>query len=84
MDVRPQIREARLELGLSLREVADLCAISYESVRRIESATQWPSYETAIKLVDGLDLRMDPVDLIHPASRDSLRQSVAHIFSLDL
>ena len=55
------IIERRNELGISQRELADICGLPHSSVARIESCTVKPKVETLIKIMKPLGLRLSAV-----------------------
>ena len=55
------IIERRIELGISQRELADICGLPHSSVARIESCTVKPKVETLIKIMKPLGLRLSAV-----------------------
>ena len=52
------IIERRNELGLSQRELADICGLPHSSVARIEACTVKPKVETLIKIMKPLGLKL--------------------------
>lgn len=55
------IIERRNELGISQRELAELCGLPHSSVARIESCTVKPKVETLIKIMKPLGLTLSVV-----------------------
>ena len=55
------IIERRNELGISQRELADICGLPHSSVARIESCTVKPKVETLIKIMKPLGLKLSAV-----------------------
>ena len=55
------IIERRNELGISQRELADICGLPHSSVARIESCTVKPKVETLIKIMKPLGLKLTAV-----------------------
>lgn len=55
--------EKRMELGISQRELAEICGIPHSSVARIESYAVKPNVETLIKIMLplGLTLKVESV-----------------------
>ena len=54
-----RIKELRLELHKSLRDVAADLNISYSSISKYERGDQQPSYETLMKMADYFDVTTD-------------------------
>lgn len=52
------IIEKRNELGMSQRELADICGLPHSSIARIESCTVKPKVETLIKIMKPLGLKL--------------------------
>ena len=52
------IIEKRNELGISQRELADICGLPHSSVARIESCAVKPKVETLIKIMKPLGLTL--------------------------
>ena len=52
------IIDKRNEMGLSQRDLADLCGIPQSSVARIETFKTTPNVETLIKLLQPLGLKL--------------------------
>lgn len=52
------IIERRNELGLSQRELAEICGLPHSSVARIEACTVKPKVETLIKIMKPLGLKL--------------------------
>ena len=52
------IIERRNELGLSQRELAEICSLPHSSVARIEACTVKPKVETLIKIMKPLGLKL--------------------------
>lgn len=57
------IIERRNELGISQRELADICGLPHSSVARIESCTVKPKVETLIKIMKPLGLTLSVVTM---------------------
>lgn len=55
------IIERRNELGISQRELAELCGLPHSSVARIESCTVKPKVDTLIKIMKPLGLTLSVV-----------------------
>ena len=55
------IIERRNELGLSQRELAEICGLPHSSIARIESCTVKPKVETLIKIMKPLGLTLSAV-----------------------
>ena len=55
------IIERRNELGISQRELADICGLPHSSVARIESCSVKPKVETLIKIMKPLGLKLSAV-----------------------
>lgn len=52
------IIEKRNELGMSQRELADICGLPHSSIARIESCAVKPKVETLIKIMKPLGLTL--------------------------
>lgn len=52
------IIEKRYELGISQRELADICGLPQSSIARIESCIVKPKLETIIKIMKPLGLKL--------------------------
>lgn len=52
------IIEKRNELGMSQRELADICGLPHSSIARIESCAVKPKVETLIKIMKPLGLKL--------------------------
>ena len=52
------IIEKRNELGMSQRELADICGLPHSSIARIESCAVKPKVETLIKIMRPLGLKL--------------------------
>lgn len=52
------IIERRIELGISQRELAEMCGLPHSSVARIESCSVKPKVETLIKIMKPLGLTL--------------------------
>ena len=52
------IIERRNEMGISQRELANICGLPHSSVARIESCAVKPKVETLIKIMKPLDLTL--------------------------
>ena len=57
------IIKRRNELGISQRELADICGLPHSSVARIESCTVKPKVETLIKIMKPLGLTLSVVTM---------------------
>ena len=57
------IIDKRNELGISQRELADLCGLPHSSVARIESCAVKPKVETLIKIMKPLGLKLMAVSI---------------------
>lgn len=57
MDLGTVVREARLDMGLTLRKVAENTGISFSQISKIERGEHNPSKEKAIKLAHTLNIR---------------------------
>lgn len=55
------IIERRNELGISQRELAEICGLPQSSVARIEACTVRPKVETLIKIMKPLGLTLSAV-----------------------
>lgn len=55
------IIERRNELGISQRELAEICGLPHSSIARIESCTVKPKVETLIKIMRPLGLTLSAV-----------------------
>ena len=55
------IIERRNKLGLSQRELAEICGLPHSSIARIESCTVKPKVETLIKIMKPLGLTLSAV-----------------------
>lgn len=51
----------RNELGMSQRELADICGLPHSSVARIEACTVKPKVETLIKIMKPLGLKLKAI-----------------------
>ena len=56
------IIERRNELGMTQRELADICGLPHSSVARIESCTVKPKVDTLIKIMIPLGLTLSAVN----------------------
>lgn len=52
------IIDRRIELGLSQRELAELCGLPHSSIARIEACTVKPNLETIIRIMRQLGLTL--------------------------
>jgi len=52
------IIDRRIELGLSQRELAELCGLPHSSIARIEACTVKPNIETIIRIMRQLGLTL--------------------------
>ena len=52
------IIDKRYELGITQRQLADICGLSHSSVARIESCTVKPNIETLLKIMRPLGLTL--------------------------
>ncbi len=59
MQVINHLREARIEKGLTQKEVADALFISKDTLSRYETGKQDPRLDVAIRLSKFLDISMD-------------------------
>ena len=55
------IIERRTELGISQRELAQICGLPHSSVARIEACAVKPKVETLIKIMKPLGLKLSAV-----------------------
>jgi transcriptional regulator with XRE-family HTH domain len=62
------IKRRREELGLSLRDVADVTAVSASTLSRIENGTGKPDADNIARLTGWLDMPVDRVMNNHSAS----------------
>lgn len=53
-----EIIKKRNELGISQRELADICGLPHSSVARIESCTVKPKIDTLLKIMKPLGLTL--------------------------
>lgn len=54
-----QVVARRVELGLSQRELADLCGTTQSAIARFESATRPPKLDTLAGIADALDCTLE-------------------------
>ena len=52
------IIERRIELGISQRELAEMCGLPHSSIARIESCSVKPKVETLLKIMKPLGLTL--------------------------
>ncbi len=57
------IIERRNELGLSQRDLAEICGLPHSSVARIEACQVKPKVETLIKIMKPLGLRLSAISI---------------------
>ena len=57
------IIERRNELGISQRELAEICGLPHSSVARIESCQVKPKVETLIKIMKPLGLKLSAISI---------------------
>ena len=57
------IIERRNELGMTQRELAEICGLPHSSVARIESCTVKPKVETLIKIMIPLGLKLSAISV---------------------
>ena len=57
------IIEKRRELGISQRELAEMCGLPHSSVARIESCSVKPNVETLIKVMKPLGITLTTTSL---------------------
>lgn len=57
-EIISRIIERRNELGISQRELAEICGLPHSSVARIESCNVRPKVDTLIKIMQPLGLRL--------------------------
>lgn len=56
---RVWMKEARKELGLKLKEVADMLGISFQHYHDIENGRRNPSIELSLKMADFFDVPIE-------------------------
>lgn len=54
-----QVVARRVELGLSQRELADLCGTTQSAIARFESASRPPKLDTLASLAEALDCSLE-------------------------
>ena len=57
------IIERRIELGISQRELAEMCGLPHSSIARIESCSVKPKVETLLKIMKPLGLSLSVVSI---------------------
>jgi transcriptional regulator with XRE-family HTH domain len=56
MSISARVKKRRAELGISLRDMASRCGLSFSTLSRIENGRFSPTYENAAKLAKALEL----------------------------
>ena len=75
------IIERRNEIGLSQRELAEICGLPHSSVARIESCSVKPKVETLIKIMKPLNLTLTATD-IKQKPKAALLKPIGHCFGV--
>lgn len=57
--IAAQVANRRTELGLSQRELAELCGTTQSAIARFESAARPPKLDTLIRIAEALDCVLD-------------------------
>ena len=57
-----RIKRRRLELGLSVRKLSDICGVPFNSISRIENGNWSASIDIISQICSALNLRIDLVD----------------------
>ncbi len=65
MELGRAIKRRREELGLSLRDVADVTTVSASTLSRIENGTGKPDADNIARLTNWLDMPVDRVMKMH-------------------
>lgn len=57
-----QIKRRRLEMGLSVRKLAEICGVPFNSISRIENGGWSASIDIISRISSALNLRLELVD----------------------
>lgn len=57
-----QIKRRRLEMGLSVRKLAEICGVPFNSISRIENGGWSASIDIISRICSALNLRIELVD----------------------
>lgn len=69
--IAAQVMARRVELGLSQRELAELCGTTQSAIARFESAARPPKTDTLLSIAEALDCEL--VVTFRPRTRPSKR-----------
>ena len=82
VEIGARLRTARLELGISLEDLAELAEINWTTIGRIERGVTSPAVESLVRIASALEV--DPGSLITGIRADSYGRSTRQITARDL
>ena len=61
MNITNNLKDIRLEVGLSQKEFAEMCEVSRQTIHAVEVSTYTPSVELALKIAQNLELAVEDI-----------------------
>ena len=73
-----QIKNFRIEAGLSQEQLSKLCGIDRAQISRIESGIHFPTFDNLIKIMNALNIEFKDLDLSNE-SKNAVKEKLIKI-----